>query len=139
MRIFVVLVALLVPCGFVAAQSTPVPASASLSWTLPTTALDDSPLTGPQALTKVQIFASSSPIADAFIGQPVAEIAGDATRYAHTATVPNGSTLYFRVKACNVAGCSPMSQQASKVIQVAAPGSPGNVTVTITLVIQQTP
>jgi hypothetical protein len=123
--------------GIAGAQTPPpVPASAVLSWTLPTTALDGTVLTGPQALSEVQVFAATSAIPNASLTQPVAKLPGTATTYTYTTTAPNGSSLFFRVKACNVGGCSDFSNEAVKRITVSVPGAPSGVAVTVTVVVQ---
>ena len=118
--------------GMAHAQSVPpmVPAQAAVTWTLPTVATDGTPLTGSQAITKVQGFASIAPIPDA-TSAPTAEIDGAPTKWQYTTTAPNGSTLYFRVRACNIGGCAALSNQATKVIKVEVPGVATGVQVTI--------
>lgn len=119
------------------AQTTQqVQATASLSWTNATTGcignLCNQPLTGADALTKVQVFSSQSAIADTSTLTPVAELPPTATSYQYTATVPNGSTLYFRVKNCN-AICGPFSNEVSKAVRIIVPGLPTGVQVTVTV------
>lgn len=128
--------------GLAGAQtSPPVQASAALSWTLPTTgcvgSTCTSPLTGADALTKLQVFVAQSAIADTSTADPVAELAANAVSYAYTASVPNGATLYFRVKACNASGCSPFSAQVSKAVRIIVPNVPTGVAVTVTVTITQ--
>lgn len=117
------------------AQTQPqVQAQAALSWTMPTTDTLGNPLTGANALQRVWVFASTSPITEANLGAPAADLPGTATSYQYTATVPNGSTLHFRLKACN-AQCSALSNQATKQVAVSIPNVPTGVSVTVTVTI----
>ena len=119
--------------GFLAlvqtANAQTVTAEADVSWTLPTTDTLGGPLTGSNALTKVQLYVSTSPIADDTTMTPI-ELAPGATTYAYEQAVPNGSTVYVRLKACN-AVCSGFSSEASKEIRVSVPNVPTGVTVTL--------
>lgn len=117
------------------AQTQNISAEARLSWVLPTTATDGTPLTGANALTKLQVFAATAPIADTSAAAPTAELSGTATTWTYTTTVPNGSTLYFRVKACNAAACGPFSNEANKLVKIVIPGAATGLTVTVTVVI----
>lgn len=118
------------------AQSPPnVPVTAAVNWTLPTLATDGSALTGPQALTKLQLFVAPATIPINVGGSPTVELPPAATSHAYSTTAPNGSTLFFRLRACNAGGCSALSNEATKTIQVAVPGVPTGVGVTVTIVI----
>lgn len=114
------------------AQAADISAKAMTSWTLPTMALDGSPLAGDQALTETQVFVSLAPIADAAIMTPTAKLAANAAAYTWAGTMPNGGTIYVRVKACNAGGCSAYSAQGSKAFALSAPGAPGQVNITVT-------
>lgn len=116
-----------------------VPVTALLSWNLPTATTAGEPLTGGNALTAVQVFASATAIADGSTVQPTATLAATATQWTYSTTEPNGSTLYFRVKACNVGGCSGFSPQATKAVRVNLPGAPDGVTVAVSVVITVQP
>lgn len=121
--------------GHARAQS--VEALADVSWTLPTTDTLGDPLTGASALTKVQVFASTTAIPE--IGAtPIVELPAGAKTYAYQGEVPNGSTLYFRVAACN-ALCSALSPQATKEVRVSVPGVPTGVTITLRVNLQVQP
>jgi hypothetical protein len=133
MRKLILLACLALAAPLTFAQAATVPATAQLAWTAPTQATDGSPLTGAQALTKYQVFVSTSPIADAAALTPTAEPGPAVTAYTWQGSVANGATVYARVKACNASGCSSYSAQGSKQIQLASPGAPGTVTITITL------
>src|SRR5690554_2931746 len=78
--------------GFVAAvqtaQAQTVTAEANVSWTLPTTDTLGQPLTGDRALTRVQLYVSTSPIADDTTVTPI-ELPPGATTYAYEQAVPN--------------------------------------------------
>lgn len=143
-------VSLLVGCLFAVvgvtaqAQTSPtLPAELNVNWTLPTETecLEPAPaecvrlpLTGPYAITGVQLFVSTSPIPDNSTLEPVAS-AGRVTQLVYNQTVPNGSTLYVRVKAVNAFGPSPkFSNQASKLVLIEAPpGEVTNATITLTI------
>lgn len=138
MKRIALLLGLLFACGHAYTQAN-VPVSAVVSWTLPTMTADGSPLTGGNALTAVQVFASSTAIADGSTVQPTATLAPTAATWTYTTTAPNGSTLYFRAKACNVGGCSPFSNQATKAVTVSVPGAPAGVAVTVSVVVNIAP
>ena len=114
------------------AQAQTVTAEANVSWTLPTTDTLGQPLTGDRALTKVQLYVSTSPITDDTTVTPI-DLPPGATTYVYEQAVPNGSTLYFRVRACNQI-CSALSEdtpQSRKQIRVSVPNVPTGVTVTL--------
>lgn len=115
------------------AQTASVPATLNISWKLPTTATDGTALAGPLALTKLQVWVSQSPIQDATASAPSFELGPELTTTTYTTSAPNGSTLYVRMKACNIGGCSALSAQGSKAITVPAPGLPTDVQVQITI------
>ncbi len=107
-------------------------ATATVTWSNPTTAIDGSPLTGAQALTSTQIFLATSPIADTSTMVPTATVtSGTSTTQTIAASV--GQTIYVRVKSCNQWGCSAFSNQGSKVVPGSIPGMPTSVTITIEL------
>lgn len=133
--LFLLAIVLIAAIGAARAQS--VEAQADLSWTLPTTDTLGDPLTGASALTKVQVFASLSAIPDTG-ATPLVELAAGATAYDYQGEVPNGSTLYFRVAACN-ALCSALSPQATKEVRVSVPGVPTGVTITLKVNLQVQP
>jgi hypothetical protein len=133
-RFFLSFLACLPLCAF--AQAGTVPVTAVLTWQLPTTASDGSAPTGALALTQMQVFASTNAIADTSAATATAALAGNATTYTYTTTVPNGTTLHFRVKACNQGGCGPFSNEATKLVSVPTPGAPGLVQVVVTITTQ---
>jgi hypothetical protein len=113
-----------------------VEAKATLTLFPPTLSTTNTPLTGADAITKTQVWVSTSPIADTD-ASPTAVLPGVATSYVWTGTVPNGSPIYARYSVCNAA-CSGKSPQVSRAIQVAVPAVPQGaaITVTVTLSIQ---
>ena len=130
---YLTIVALL---GFLAmvqtAQAQTVTAEADVQWTLPTTDTLGAPLTGENALQRVELYVSTSPIADDTTITPI-ELPPGATTYTYEQSVPNGSTLYFRARACNTM-CSALSDdtpQSRKEIRVSVPNVPTGVTVTL--------
>lgn len=114
-------------------------ASANLQWTPPACGTDGStptcyPLTGTEALTGFELFSSLAPITAA-TGTPVS-IPASARTFVYTARVPNGSTMYFRLRAKNSWGVSALSPEASKLISVSLPpDAPPTLTVTVTVVV----
>ena len=106
-------------------------ANITVNWVLPTTATDGTALTGSQALTSVQVFIATAPIADASTAAPTATLTATATTTNQVVTAAVGQTLYARIKACNSAGCSIFSNQASKVVPASVPGVPTSVTITL--------
>lgn len=121
------LAGLLLFAGMAFAQT--VTGQATLTWVLPTVPNPASAITG------IEVYASTSPIADTNTTlAPLVVLGPAATTTAQTIPVANGSTLYFRLKAVNAAGKSAFSNQASKLIDVAAPpGAPTSLTVTIAI------
>jgi hypothetical protein len=130
-----VAVALAASCSVAGAQtSTPatVPASATLGWVLPTVGSDSvTPLTGGEALTGVNIYVSTSAIPDAPTGPATITLSAASTTTAYSATVAVGSTLHFRLAACNAFGCSALTPEVTKVVTGSTPGIPTSVTVSI--------
>lgn len=126
MRKLLALIALLLPTLGLAATAT-------ISWSAPGTATDGSALTGAQALMSYQVWLSTSSIPTTTTDPATATITGTATTTTQTITASPGQTLYARVKACNSAGCSDFSAEASKVLPVTVPNPPTNITVTINL------
>lgn len=108
--------------------------TANLSWTLPATSTDGLPLTGNNALTAINVYIATAPIPDNVASAPTLALTGSTTTATHTLQVANGSTLYARVRACNAGGCSVLSNQATKLIQLSTvPGVPTSVTITLTI------
>jgi hypothetical protein len=126
------LAALLLGVSFTV-QAQNVTGQVTVNWTNPTTAIDGSPLTGSQALTKNQIFVETATIPNGFAGAPKVEVGPSISTGAVTMTVPSGATLYVRVKSCNSGGCSDFSSEATKVVTVPRPGVPTTVTIQLTI------
>lgn len=108
-------------------------ATATVAWSAPTTASDGSPLTGQQAITSYQVWVSTVSISSTTTAPPTATITGTTTTTTQSITANPGATIYTRVKACNAAGCSDFSAEASKALPVTVPGIPTTVTVTVSL------
>lgn len=108
-------------------------ADVTARWTLPTTAVDGTALTGAQALTSVQVFLATSAIADNSTATPTATLTATATTTSQTITASPGQTVYVRVKACNQFSCSGFSNQGSVPVPGSAPGVPTSVTITLTI------
>lgn len=122
----------LMSCGTADAQT--VPGTAQIKWTLPTTTQDGLPLTGANALTSIQVFLATAPIADTSTAQPTVTLGAATTATTQAMQVANGATIYVRLKACNSSGCSPFSNQATKLIQLnTKPNVPTNVTIELTI------
>lgn len=116
------------------ANAQSVPSSAKIDWVQPTVSVDGVPLTGANSLTGIEVYISTSPIADNSTMQPTATVSGAATTTTQTLQVANGSTLYVRLKAVNASGKSAFSSQVTKLVQLnATPTFPTSVTVTITI------
>lgn len=111
----------------------------TVSWVLPLASIDDTPLVGDSALTGIQLFVSTSPIPDDSTVAPTATFSGDMMQATYNGTVPNGATLYARVKAVNRGGASAFSAQASKLIDVpiSPPGVPTDVSIQFRIVPKQ--
>ncbi len=130
--LLVVAVALAAILFAMGASAQAVPGSAALSWTLPTTSVDGVALTGTNALTGIEVYIATSPIADTSSAAPTLTLSGSATSATHTMQVTNGATLYARLKAVNASGKSAFSNQVSKVVQLSTtPGVPTSVTITL--------
>jgi hypothetical protein len=106
-------------------------ASITVNWTAPTTAADGSALTGPQALTSYQVWVSTSSIPTTTNAAPTATLTGAVTTTTQTINASPGATLYVRLKACNSAGCSDFSAEATKALPITAPGIPTSITITV--------
>ncbi len=105
----------------VASQAQTVPGKIQLTWTLPTLTTDGLPLTGANALTEMRVYLSTSPIPDNSTMPATVVLGGAVTTTDYTMTVPNGASIYARVKACNrpsaATECSAFSGQVFKVVQ----------------------
>lgn len=116
----------------VAEGAETVAGSASVSWTPPTTNTDGSPLTD---LKEHKLYIDTAPITDATTVTPIRVPVGTST-YTYKASIPNGSTLYFRLKACNAADvCSVFTPEVQKRVLILVPGVPTGVQVTVTVTI----
>lgn len=128
------------------AQGLEVPARANASWTLPTQtecldpAADSAtcarlPLTDALALTAIELYVSTSSIADDAVLTPTSVLAGNATSAVYNATIPAGATLHIRLKARNALGVSKYSNEITKVVAVpnVAPNVPTNVSIEIVI------
>lgn len=112
--------------------------SATLTWVLPTTSIEGLGLTATNALTEVQVFLSTSPIADTSTALPTVTLGAGVTNTIYTMSVANGSTIYARIKACNkpstTTQCSAFTTQVSKVVNASTvPGVPTSVTISVTI------
>lgn len=138
--------------GKASAQALEVPARANVSWTLPTqtecleVGADPAtcarlPLTDALALTAIELYVATSPIADDAVLTPTSVLAGNATATVYNAVIPAGATLYIRVKARNATAISKYSNEATKVVDVpnVAPGVPTNVSIEIKIGVVPTP
>lgn len=126
-----VALALLAMSGVAYAQN--VTKQIRIDYTLPTVAEDGSPLTGEQALTKIQVFVSGAPIPVTSTAAPAAEATTLGTVINQSVTLPPGGTAYVRLKACNTKGCSVFSNESNVKFPLSVPGVPTNVVVTIVL------
>lgn len=107
-----------------------------VQWTNPTTTTAGGPLTGVDALTKFQIWFSTTPVAAVPTNAPTVELpASSPLQTSYTFTASSGDTVYVRMTACNVTACSVTSAQATGVVPFppSAPGAPQSVTITITI------
>lgn len=113
----------------------------NVTWQLPTFACtvgvvpcDNLPLTGANALTGVEVYLSTSPIADDTTASPTVSLTADQTTASATLGVNNGDTIYARVRVRNQFGPSDFSAEATKLVTIATkPGMPTSVTITITI------
>lgn len=113
----------------------------TIAYTAPTLACDDTgklcepiPATGPNAIQAYNVWISESPIPDDFGGPPTVVVTGSTTTVNYERQVPNGTTLYVRVKAITTRP-SKFSNQASKLFFVdLTPNAPTSVTLTFQIV-----
>lgn len=137
MRILLGLLAALIASVSTAQAAAPsVSASLNVAWTASTTGSNGTiPLTGANAVTSYEVFASSTPLTAVPTGTPLATVAAGATTATGTLTVASGSTLYVYVVACDTTGCSGLSAAATKTVPYpnTVPDIPTNVTVTLTI------
>lgn len=102
----------------------------TVSWSAPTLATDGSSLTGAQAITKYEVFIATASIPDNVTGTPTATVTSGTTT-TQPITASPGATIFARVRACNAAGCSVLTTEASKVLPLNSPIPPTNVTITL--------
>lgn len=140
-RVFAYIALLLigVTSGIVQAQT--VAAEAKISWKLPTALVGGGALTGDNALTRIHVFADTKPIPDSAT-VPTISLVPTATNYTWKATVPNGSTLYVRARACIKTApnesCSVLTPQVTRAITISIPEAPTDVKVTVTVTLSTT-
>jgi len=131
MRYLVALLALFSMAAY--AQSADVQAVANFKFILPVKcAFPVGAAIAQCPITKVQAFAATSPIADNSTMAPTKELGPTETSWTLTTTVPNGSTIYGRFKAC-AGACSAFSAQAQKSVLITVPDVPTGVEVTVTV------
>lgn len=104
--------------------------SVTINWTAPTLATDGTALTGAQAITSYQVWVSTAAIPDNITAAPTATVTSGTTT-TQSITANPGDTIFARVRACNAGGCSVLATQASKVLPIATPNPPTNVTITL--------
>lgn len=115
-----------------------VPGQLTLTWVLPThstPATGSVPLTGANALTRIDVFISTVLIPDSPTELPTLTLTGSTITGSHTMQVPNGSVLHARIRACNASGCSILTNEVTALVQVDPIPNPPT-TITITVVIQ---
>lgn len=117
------------------ARAADVPMEARIAWTLPTLTAGGQPLTGALALTGIRLYVGTFSIPDQPQGAPQAILPATATTYTYKATVANGATLYVRLCAENIGGCSVLTPQVTRAIRVDVPGVPAGTAVTVTVVV----
>lgn len=110
----------------------------TVGWTLPTKATDGTDLTGDKALTGVELYESTSPIADDASLTPKATLSATAKSWTGTGSAVVGTTYYYRIKVRNKGGLSKFGPQGSKLIAIPIPkpapatGTSVSMTVTVT-------
>lgn len=132
-RLLLVLLALTASSAF--AQTVPVSAALTISWTPPTTGGGGTqPLTGVNVLTGYDVYVSTTPLT-ATPATPTTTISttGATTKTTFSALV--GQTLYVYVTAVDSSGQSLLSTPATYVVpaQGFAPDSPTQVSVTVVI------
>ncbi len=84
----------------------------------------------------MQVYGDTAPIPpDAT--NPIVELPPAATTYEWEGEVVNGSTLYFRLRACNEL-CSAMSNEAFREIRISVPNVPTGITINVRVNLQLT-
>jgi hypothetical protein len=133
--LFVLGLAIVAMSGVVNVATAQVPASVTLNWTLPATNTDGTtiPASGANALAKVEGWISTTTIPSSPTTAATFTLIPAGVTTTQTVSVPAGSTVRARLRACNNAGlCSVLTNE----VTVVAPGQPGsitNVTIAITL------
>ena len=137
-KISKILALLMLTFGLIASSEAQT-VTVSVLWTNPTLATDNSPLTGLYALTKIQIFASSTPMKIGFSDPPLVPymelvpVNGVMpTQMSYTPGVQPKQTIYFRGRACNINGCSVYSTEVNKY-------NPGTTAVPVTVTLTTAP
>lgn len=129
--------ALLLLCfvGIANAQAT-ISRPIKVSWVLPTTWADGSPLAA-GSVTKIQVYLGVGPIADNATVGPTVEVGPTPVPITRTMNVLPGGKVYLRLRACVVDNCSDLSPQVTLDILNVKPGVPTSVTIELVIPVGQ--
>jgi hypothetical protein len=136
MRLIVCLLAL-IPFLAEAQALTPSSIALTIAWTAPTTGGGGTePLTGINALTQYNVYASTTALTT-MPSMPTATSPANALTATGSISASPGQTVYVYVTACDQTGCSPFATAgtATYVIPVipAIPDPPAKVTITVNI------
>lgn len=123
----------------VAALATPTDAHAydvTVNWVNPTHATNGSTLTGPQALTRTQLFFSVNADVPDNVDTPTVSISPTATTTTHAVVAGPGDVVKVRLKSCfgppTALVCSSLTNQAqAPPIPLGIPNMPTSVTISL--------
>lgn len=125
------LLALLLSAPFAVFAQAPPQAVLTVNWTAPTTDDVGAPLTGVLALTRYEVYVSTSVVPDN-AAVPTATVNASLTTIVQQVQAHIGDTLHIRMKACNAKECSVFTSEATKVVPgTGVPSVPTNVTIDI--------
>jgi hypothetical protein len=106
--------------------------SVKVSWKLPVTWTDGTPLVATD-VTKVMVYIGVGPISDNFSGSATVEVTAVAVPVTKTINVVGGGKVYVRVRACAGLVCGPISDQATLDVPNLTPGMPTNITIELVI------
>ena len=134
MRHYTSLAALLLVCILPSlAHAQAIPANVQISWANPIVNDDGSAVSGALALTKVQVWLSTTSIPADTTTAPTAEVTPAGTTTTQPITAPVGSRVYARVRACSAFKCSDLSPEGSGLVDVPKPGVPSITAISISI------
>lgn len=127
--------AVLALCAMASVHAQTVPATITVTWTLPTLNTDGSaiPATGGDALAKVEGWISTAVIPNVPTTAPTFTVTPAGTTTVQTVTVAPGATVRVRIRAVNNSNAASDLTNEVTVVAPAKPGLPTNVKIQIAI------